>query len=219
MLQLLRTFFVALIGCARSRRELVSENLALRQQLAALAARQPRPRLTAHDRLFWVILRRFWSDWSRVLVIVHPETVVGWHRAGFKLYWKWISRRPMQSGRKPTPKALRELNFRIVMENSTWGAPRMHGELIVMVWAFRARFDRALELLSLPSQMLQDLRANETKLAGLEAPASLDPNTKAALTNMIRQAFVFGFRIIMLVCAGLSVASAVVAWMMLPKAR
>jgi len=90
---------------------------------------------------------------------------------------------------------------------------------ILMVWAFRARFDRALELLSLPSQLLQDLRANDTKLAGLEAPASLDPNTKAALTNMIRQAFVFGFRIIMLLCAALSVASAVVAWMMLPRAE
>jgi fucose permease len=90
---------------------------------------------------------------------------------------------------------------------------------IVMVWAFRTWFDRALEHLSLPSQMLQGLRANETKLAGLEAPASLDPNTEAALTNMIRQAFVFGFRIIMLICAGLSLASAAVAWMMLPKAR
>jgi hypothetical protein len=51
-----------------------------------LAARQPRPRLTAHDRLFWEILRRFWPDWRCVVVIVHPETVVGWHRAGFKLY-------------------------------------------------------------------------------------------------------------------------------------
>ena len=62
-----------------------------------------RPRLTAHDRLFWVILRRFWPDWKRVLVIVHSETVVGWHRVGFKLYGKWISRRRMRSDRKPTP--------------------------------------------------------------------------------------------------------------------
>jgi hypothetical protein len=80
MRELLRAIFLALIRCVRSRRELVLENLALRQQLAALAARQPRPRLAVRDRLFWVILRRFWSDWRRVLVIVHPDTVVRWHR-------------------------------------------------------------------------------------------------------------------------------------------
>src|SRR6266702_2042184 len=118
MLQLLRTFFLALIGCVRSRRDLVLENLALRQQVVVLAARQPRPRLATRDRVFWVILRRFWSKWRGVLFIVHPETVVRWHRAGFKLYWKWISRRRMLSGRKPTPKPLRELIFRMVMEIS-----------------------------------------------------------------------------------------------------
>ena len=90
---------------------------------------------------------------------------------------------------------------------------------IVMVWACRARLDRALEHLSLPSGILRDIRAQETRLAGLQAPANLDPNTKAALTNMIRQSFVFGFRIIMLLCAGLAVASAAVAWIMLPKAK
>src|SRR5579864_7128727 len=109
MPEMLRAIFLALIRCVRSRRELVLENLALRQQLAVLAARQPR--LDVHDRLFWVILRRFWSDWRRLLVIVHPETVVRWHRAGFKLYWKWISRAHARAGRKPTPKALRELIF------------------------------------------------------------------------------------------------------------
>jgi putative transposase len=129
MPEILRAIFLALICCVRSRRDLVLENLALQQQLAALSARQLRPRLAAHDRLFWIILRRFWSDWRSVLVIVHPETVVRWHRSGFKMYWKWISRRPMRSGRKPTPKALRELIFRMVVENSAWGAPRIHGEL------------------------------------------------------------------------------------------
>jgi len=70
---------------------------------------------------------------------VHPETVVGWHRAGFKLYGKWISRRRMQSGRKPTPKPLRELIFRMVMENSTWGAPRIHGELKMLGYEISER--------------------------------------------------------------------------------
>ena len=139
MPEMLRAIFLALIRCVRSRRDLVLENLSLRQQLAALAARQPRPRLAAHDRLFWVILRRFWSDWRRGLVIVHPETVVRWHRGGFKMYWKWISRRRMRSGRKPTPKGLRELIFRMVAENSTWGAPRIHGELKMLGYALSER--------------------------------------------------------------------------------
>ena len=139
MLQMLRVFFLALIGCARSRRDLVLENLALRQQLAALTARRPRLRLAARDRVFWVILRRFWSEWRRVLLIVHPETVVAWHLGGFKMYWKWISRRSMRSGRKPTPKALRELIFRMVVENSTWGAPRIHGELKMLGYEISER--------------------------------------------------------------------------------
>lgn len=88
---------------------------------------------------------------------------------------------------------------------------------IVMVWAFRAHLERALQHLSLPSAILEGIRAHENRLAGLEAPANLDPNTKAALTSIIRQAFVFGFRIIMLICATLSVASSAVAWIMLPK--
>jgi hypothetical protein len=135
---MLRAFFLVLIGCVRSRRDLVLENLALRQHLGA---RHPRPRLALHDRLFWVILRRFWSDWRRALLIVHPETVVRWHRAGFKMYWKWISRRRMDvcdSGRKPTPKALRQLIFRMVAEN-TWGAPRIHGELKMLGYKISER--------------------------------------------------------------------------------
>jgi len=139
MPEMLQAIFQALIRCVRSRRELVLENLALRQQLAALAARQPRPRLAVHDRLFWVILRRFWSNWRRVLVIVHPETVVRWHRAGFKLYWKWISRGHARAGRKPTPKVLRELIFRMVVENNTWGAPRIHGELKMLGYEISER--------------------------------------------------------------------------------
>jgi hypothetical protein len=90
---------------------------------------------------------------------------------------------------------------------------------IGMVWAFRARLDRALEHLSLSCQILHVLRSQETRLAGLEAPVGLDPNLKAGLTDMIRKAFVFGFRVIMMLCAGLSVASSAVAWTMLPKRR
>ena len=69
------------------------ENLALRQQLAVWKARQPRPRLTAMDRIFWVVLSRLWKSWRNSLQMVRPETVVGWHRQGFRHYWAWKSRR------------------------------------------------------------------------------------------------------------------------------
>ena len=112
-----------------SRRELLMEILVLRQQLAVFKARRPRPRLTTLDRVFWVMLLRFWSGWKRALVIVQPDTVVRWHRAGFKLYWTWRSRHKTPAGRKCVSRELRELIFRMVAENPTWGAPRIHGEL------------------------------------------------------------------------------------------
>src|SRR6266850_2528390 len=86
---LLRTFRSAV----RTRRELALENLALRQQLAVWKARQPRPRLTEMDRIFWIVLSRLWKNWRSSLQVVRPETVVRWHRRGFRLYWAWKSRR------------------------------------------------------------------------------------------------------------------------------
>src|SRR5438046_10601143 len=76
----------------RERRSLVLENLALRQQLAVLKRRHPRPSLGLFDKLFWVIARRVWSAWKESLIIVTPETVARWHRPGFRMYWKLISR-------------------------------------------------------------------------------------------------------------------------------
>jgi hypothetical protein len=72
----------------RSRTDTAVEILALRQQVAVLKRKRPRPPLNSVDRLFWTTLRRFWSRWRDVLVIVKPETVIGWHRAGFRLYWR-----------------------------------------------------------------------------------------------------------------------------------
>jgi hypothetical protein len=127
-----RIFGIAIALSVRlfcSRRDPLLENLALRQQLSVMVRKQPRRRLTIPDKIFWTILSRFWSGWKRAILIVQPETVVRWHRAGFKLYWKWISRHRMSVGRRPTSKELRELIFRMVAESSTWGAPRIHGEL------------------------------------------------------------------------------------------
>ena len=116
----------------RKRGSLILENLVLRQQLAVLKRRRPRPPLHAVDKLFWVVVRRFWPEWKRSLIVVTPETVVRWHRAGFRMYWRLISRVRRSMGRKPTPKEVRELIFRMVRENSTWGAPRIHGELLML---------------------------------------------------------------------------------------
>jgi putative transposase len=126
---LLRLLLVLTVRSLYSRRDLLLENLALWQQLAVLRRRRPRVRLSNSDRLFWTALLRFWSNWKRALVLVRPETVVRWHRAGFKLYWKWISRQRAHAGRRCVSREVKELIFRMVAENSTWGAPRIHGEL------------------------------------------------------------------------------------------
>jgi putative transposase len=117
----LRVFF-------QSRTDMALEILALRQQLAVLKRKRPRPPLNRLDRLFWTTLRKLWSRWADVLVIVKPETVVGWHRAGFRLFWRWRSRR--RSGRPEVREDIRVLIRRMAQENSGWGAPRIHGELL-----------------------------------------------------------------------------------------
>src|ERR1039457_2145420 len=115
-----------ILSVFRSREDLVLENLALRQQLLALHAKRPRSRLGSIDKLFWVALRSLWTGWKKSLIVVQPETVVRWHRAGFRLYWTWLSRTRRVVGRKPLTKELRELIFRIVAENPTWGAVPRH---------------------------------------------------------------------------------------------
>jgi putative transposase len=129
MLSYLRVLFTLIIRAFYSRRDLLLENLALRQQLAVLAVRHPKPQLAQPGRLFWVTLRRFWPGWKQALLIVQPETVVRWHREGFKLYWTWLSRKRVPIGRRSMSKELRGVIFRMVAENPTWGAPRIHGEL------------------------------------------------------------------------------------------
>ncbi|HET6179841.1 MAG TPA: hypothetical protein VFE61_23160 [Candidatus Sulfotelmatobacter sp.] len=118
----LRTLFVP-------RHKLALEAVALRQQLAVLKRKQPRPKLNRLDRLFWVVLRRLWDGWSEALIVVKPETVVSWHRAGFRLFWRWRSQR-RRPGRPKVNEEIRQLIRRRKAENPTWGAPRIHGELL-----------------------------------------------------------------------------------------
>jgi hypothetical protein len=98
MLRLINLFFGALLRMLYSRRDLLLEHLALRQQLAVLHSRHPRPRFRVQDKLFWVAALRWWSSWKRVLVVVTSETVVRWRRAGFRLYWTRLSRHQVRTG-------------------------------------------------------------------------------------------------------------------------
>ena len=122
---LLRTFISAL----RSHRALILENLALRHQLDVLQRNAKRPCLTNRDRTLWVILSRIWADWRMPLTFVQPDTVVRWHKRGFRLYWRWKSR-PRWPGRRVVPKDVRDLIRTMSRDNPLWGAPRIHGELL-----------------------------------------------------------------------------------------
>jgi len=113
-----------------ARAALVAENLALRQQLAVLQVPMKRPKLRKRDRLFWVWLSRLWSDWRSCLMIVKPETVIRWHREGFRLYWCWKSRKKL--GRPKTEAEIRALIRRMARDNPLWGAPRIQSELALL---------------------------------------------------------------------------------------
>ncbi len=125
---MLLPFFRCLVSAFWTRRELALENLALRQQLAVLRRSVKRPRVSVFDRGFWVVLSRIWRDWRRSLVLVKPETVIRWHRSGFRRYWTWKSRR-RRPGRPPIDPEVRAPIRKMSEANPRWGAPRVHGEL------------------------------------------------------------------------------------------
>jgi len=117
---------------------LAVENLALRQQLAIYNQSIKRPKLRPRDRVFWVWLSRIWYDWNSALVIVKPETVIRWHRQGFRLYWRWKSRTD-RPGRPKMEQEVRDLIRRMSRENSTWGAPRIQSELALLGYTVAER--------------------------------------------------------------------------------
>ena len=132
MIRIIAVRLRTLVRLLRARRSLFLENLALRQQLAVLKRRHPKPRIGPLDKIFWVAVRRFWSGWKQSLIVVTPEAVVRWHPAGFRLCWRLISRAMTQVGRRPTSKEVRDLIFRMVVQNPAWGALRIHGELLTL---------------------------------------------------------------------------------------
>lgn len=89
------------------------------------------------DRLFWATLRHVLSRWAEALVVVKPETVVGWHRQGFRIFWKWRSQ--ARGGRSETTAEVRALIRRVAQENPMWGAPKIHGGLLTLGFAVAER--------------------------------------------------------------------------------
>ena len=119
----------ALVGLFRSRRALEAENLVLRQQINVLRRTAPkRLLLSSIDRLIFVGLYRLFPDVRGALTIVKPDTVMRWHRAGFRAYWRWKSR--TRGGRPKVPPEIRQLIRDMSLANPLWGAPRIHGELL-----------------------------------------------------------------------------------------
>lgn len=120
----------ALLRCTlaffRSRNDQAIVELALRQQLATYSETGSKPRLTPLDRAFWVALFRFWPHWRGTLVIVKLDTVVRWHRRGFRLYWQAISKRG--PGRPPIPEEVNAL-IRGLADENDWRARKIHAEL------------------------------------------------------------------------------------------
>src|SRR5258708_18873009 len=123
-------FVLAVVGLPfKSKLRLVAENAVLRHQLVVLRRRlHCRVRLTNHDRWFFIQLYRWFPAILQVLTIIRPETLVRWHRAGFRGYWRWKSR--PGGGRPQIDTELRVLIRRMSVENPLWGAPRIHGELL-----------------------------------------------------------------------------------------
>ena len=123
------SLLLTLRATLRDRAALQLEILALRHQLHVINRSRPqRLRLTHADRMLWVWLSKRWNGWRGAVVIVRPETVLSWHRRGFRLFWTWKSRHRV--GRPGVPPDVRQLIRTMADMNRSWGAPRIHGELL-----------------------------------------------------------------------------------------
>jgi putative transposase len=129
MLEILCSFLSSFRVYFRTHADMQLEVLALRHQVTVLQRTNPKPKLKPADRRLWVWLSRSWSRWRSALVIVKPDTVVDWHRRGFRWYWTWKVRHG-KAGRLSVPKATRELIRTMSRDTVLWGAPRIHGELL-----------------------------------------------------------------------------------------
>jgi transposase InsO family protein len=128
---IIKAIYVLIRAFLLPRLILAAENLALRQQVAVYKHAAKRPKLRVRDRVFWVWLARLWPNWRSALAIVQPETVIKWHRQGFRLYWRWKYRAGKPGG-PSIERELRDLIRRMSRENPLWGAPRILSELLLL---------------------------------------------------------------------------------------
>lgn len=128
---ILRALGMFVADMFKSRSRLEAENLFLRHQLnIALRRAPPRLRLSVIDRALLIWMTRFWPGLVGAAKVVQPETILRWHRAGFKVFWRWKSRNG--AGRPKIDRGLRDLIQRMSRENRLWGASRIHGELLML---------------------------------------------------------------------------------------
>ena len=130
MLDFLKLLQALVRNLFRSREAIAAENLVLRQQLNVLCRQKSKRirNLTGGDRAIFAWLLRLWPELRKSVVIVQPETILRWHRMGFRAWWRWKSRN--WGGRPKIDRELRDLIHRMCRENPLWGAPRIHGELL-----------------------------------------------------------------------------------------
>ena len=121
------TVLRALLSGCQSQSQLLLENLALRHQLSVLQRTVPKPRFKTADRLLWLVLRGLLSTWEKALVLVQPQTVIKWHRLGFRLFWRWKSR--PRAGRRCLDRQLTKLIRQMWSTNPTLGSKRIQAEL------------------------------------------------------------------------------------------
>lgn len=127
MFEFLQMVLIYPLSLLRPQHELAMEVLALRHQIMVLKRPTQRPKLRLWDRYLWMILQRVWPNWRTPLMIFRPETVIGWQRAGFRMFWRWKSRR--RRGRPEKDQELIQLIRRMWRLNPTWGGPRIRDEL------------------------------------------------------------------------------------------
>jgi Integrase core domain len=128
MLELVSLLLSTLARLFRGRHDLVVENLLLRHQLHVALRSRPRPDLKTRDRFFWLVARSLYPEWKRHVILVRPETVVRWHRRGWRLYWRWRSSHHL--GRPRLSPEIRELIATMASENPLWATERIRGELL-----------------------------------------------------------------------------------------
>jgi transposase InsO family protein len=129
MIDFLKLFVHVLVSPFKTRAQLEAEIVLLRHQLNVLRRRVPsKPKLTVADRLLFVWLYRLFPSVLSAVTIIQPDTIIRWHRSGFRLYWRWKSR--SRSGRLKVPMEIRRRIREMSLANRLWGAPRIHGELL-----------------------------------------------------------------------------------------